>query len=310
MSDVLDETQAGWRPDPSGRYELRYWDGGWTNRVANSARGEPVVPAAVTPAPPAPSAPPAPPVPPARSAPSAPAEIVDPFAALRTPRGGNPAAPAAAVPPARTFPTRHDGSSGTAWDGPYQPPAPATPTPREGAATGIVARITGFVRSFWEQPESYHSPKAGVELPPHPKEAELAAPTNYGRAGLVMLAACGVAIGAYLPWISVHMDATAFERTGYQMGNASGFTLAAAAFAVAAMLGARHRIMGWVTMGLAVVVAGLVAMQLLDVHEQVMSLNRGATVEANVGLGLWIMLASAAIGLVAAFRLDAPAEMV
>jgi hypothetical protein len=41
-----------------------------------------------------------------------------------------------------------------------------------------------------------------------------------------------------------------------------------------------------------------------------MSLNRGATVEANVGLGLWIMLASAAIGLVAAFRLDAPAEMV
>jgi hypothetical protein len=48
MSQAVTPMEAGWRPDPSGRYEWRYWDGGWTNRVANSA---PV------PAPSAPSAP-------------------------------------------------------------------------------------------------------------------------------------------------------------------------------------------------------------------------------------------------------------
>ena len=37
MSQVTTPTEPGWLPDPSGRYEWRYWDGGWTNRVANSA---------------------------------------------------------------------------------------------------------------------------------------------------------------------------------------------------------------------------------------------------------------------------------
>ena len=37
MSQTATPTEPGWRPDPSGRYEWRYWDGGWTNRVANSA---------------------------------------------------------------------------------------------------------------------------------------------------------------------------------------------------------------------------------------------------------------------------------
>ena len=31
---------------------------------------------------------------------------------------------------------------------------------------------------------------------------------------------------------------------------------------------------------------------------------------ADVGIGMWIMLAAAAIGLVAAFRLDTPADIV
>jgi hypothetical protein len=119
-----------------------------------------------------------------------------------------------------------------------------------------------------------------------------------------MLAACGVASGAYLPWVSGTIDTIPFERTGYQQGHAWGFTLAAAAFALAAILGARHKVFGWVTMAMSVVVAALVAHQLLDVHDQVVAMNRGPTVRADVGIGLWIMLASAAIGLIAAFRLD------
>src|SRR5205809_5664520 len=46
MSQVTTPTEPGWLPDPSGRYEWRYWDGGWTNRVANSAPGTPAEPPA------------------------------------------------------------------------------------------------------------------------------------------------------------------------------------------------------------------------------------------------------------------------
>ena len=56
MSQVTTPTQPGWLPDPSGRYEWRYWDGGWTNRVANSTPTG-AEPAAVAPAPPSPPAP-------------------------------------------------------------------------------------------------------------------------------------------------------------------------------------------------------------------------------------------------------------
>ena len=50
MSQVTTPTEPGWLPDPSGRYEWRYWDGGWTNRVANSrpreqGRSQPGAPA-------------------------------------------------------------------------------------------------------------------------------------------------------------------------------------------------------------------------------------------------------------------------
>jgi peptidoglycan biosynthesis protein MviN/MurJ (putative lipid II flippase) len=167
-----------------------------------------------------------------------------------------------------------------------------------------------FIRSFWEQEESYHSPNAGAQLPPHPKAHALAPPPNYGRAGLVMLAAIGVAVGAYLPWITYRIDDIAHHRTGYELGVAWGFVLAAAAFSIAAVLGARHRIMGWVTMAMSVVVSAMVAVRLLDVHGQVVRLNTGPTVSADVGIGLWIMLVAAAIGLIAAFRLDTPAEIV
>src|SRR3954453_10603541 len=56
MSQVTTPTQPGWLPDPSGRYEWRYWDGGWTNRVANSApttAAPPPTPAPFVPAAPA-----------------------------------------------------------------------------------------------------------------------------------------------------------------------------------------------------------------------------------------------------------------
>jgi uncharacterized protein YxjI len=32
------DTPAGWHPDPSGRHELRYWDGRWTEHVASGGK--------------------------------------------------------------------------------------------------------------------------------------------------------------------------------------------------------------------------------------------------------------------------------
>jgi hypothetical protein len=60
MSQVTTPTEPGWLPDPSGRYDWRYWDNGWTNRVASSAsRADDATGATTAPASPEPaSAPP------------------------------------------------------------------------------------------------------------------------------------------------------------------------------------------------------------------------------------------------------------
>jgi hypothetical protein len=330
MSDLLEQDAPGWRPDPSGRYEWRYWDGGWTNRVANSARTDPPDSpspdvsssgASSTGAPKADVPLGVPPIPEPELTPPPPdARVTDGAVttAAFTARGAS--APPLDLAPTNapgesqvwTHPTRHDGSSGTVWDAPYSPDGGASDAPRAPKhwSGRIAAAVATFVRSFWEQEESYHSPNAGVDLAPHAKAHSLERPANYGRAGLVMLAACGVAVGAYLPWITYAFGGVSQEFTGYELGDATGFLLASAVFALAALLGARNRVMGWVTMGMSVVVAGLVARQLLDVHDQVMDFNRNASVQAEIGIGLWIMLVAAGIGLVAAFRLDTPAEIV
>jgi uncharacterized protein YxjI len=87
-------TPAGWHPDPSGRHELRYWDGHWTPHVSSRGKqaydmlpGQPVVPAR-------PTAPTTQPGPPQQAAP-APASDA-----------GAPQAPAPYVEPAPVQPAR------------------------------------------------------------------------------------------------------------------------------------------------------------------------------------------------------------
>ena len=171
-------------------------------------------------------------------------------------------------------------------------PAPRVRQPRTAPWPAVVR----WFRSFADEPESYHSPKAGVALEPHSDQISIlaATPANYGRAGLVALAACGVGIGAYLPWLSGTIDGLPFERTGLQLGHAWGFTWLAGALALAALLGVRVRVLRWVNMALAIVVAALVARELVDVNQQINHMNAAALVNADVGIGLWIMLVSAA----------------
>lgn len=171
--------------------------------------------------------------------------------------------------------------------------------------------LAGWFGSFAAEPESYHSPKAGIPLPAHPEQTSIlaATPANYGRAGLVALASCGVAIGAYLPWLSGTIDGFPFERTGVELGHAWGFIWLAGALALAALLGVRLRPLRWVHMTLSVVVAGLAARELVDIHQLVTNMNAAAVVKADVGIGLWIMLVSAAGALIASFRIGTPEQI-
>jgi hypothetical protein len=72
------------------------------------------------------------------------------------------------------------------------------------------------------------------------------------------------------------------------------------------MLGVRLRPMRWLNMTLAVVVACLVARELIDVNQQITNMNVAVIVKADVGIGLWIMLVSAAGALIASFRIGSP----
>ncbi len=282
MSSIIEVKPKGWRPDPSGKYEWRYWDGGWTNRVANSAAPAEPLPSALAPA--AALPPPDPRPRPGRYGAELPRSESE-LAVLKAVAAGRQSVADLAAPPS----AQSD---------------PVARVPR----TGLWAAVVRWCRSFTDEPESYHSPKAGIALPNHPEQISIlaATPANYGRAGLVVLAAFGIGVGAYLPWLSGTIDSMPFERTGLDLGRSWGFTWLAAGLALAAILGVRLRPLRWVNMTLAVLMAGLVARELIDVNQQVANMNVAVVVKADVGIGLWIMLVSAAGGLIASFRIGTP----
>jgi hypothetical protein len=299
MTNSVTTTEPGWRPDPSGRYEYRYWDGHWTNRVANS-----VPPGAA--AAPAPSAP----------APAVPAAVPTPAA---------PTAPAAPMPTRVAAPTGAELALATGAPAPAVAPfgvadpaalraaaAPAAPAPER---VGLLARCKRFLRSFVDEDESYKSPLAGSDVDVHPNHQPhshhvMASPANYGRAGIVALAAGGIATGAYLPWLTGTVDGIHFQRTGFDMGRGWGFWVGAAALAVAALLSVQMRKMRWVAMAVAIALAGFVVRDLLDTYDTMQSMNLAPSVFAEIGTGLWIMVGSAAVAMIAGFRLGEDDKLV
>lgn len=272
LAEVAETTDAGWRPDPTGRYEWRFWDGGWTNRVASSRPRE------SSPAPVEPAGSPAAAraaVPPA-AAPVAAAAVVAPQAAL---------APAPTTSPS--------------------PPASDSTTTSPGLSPGRAWRaLVGFFTSFANEPESYHSDRA-VDIDPDPRGEHMLAgnPANYGRAALVALAACGVAVGSLLPWLSGTIDGIPFQRTGFQEGHGWSFTIGAFALVCAALLAVRLRPLRWVAMGLALVLAGLTFRDLVHFHDIVTTMNASSANSVDLGTGMWIMAGCAVVALVVSFRL-------
>jgi hypothetical protein len=288
MSQVTTPTEPGWLPDPSGRYEWRYWDGGWTNRVANAA------PETAAPAPsPAPS--PAPvAVPTAVPAAAAIAPVTAPAAAVIAEQPA-PALTARDAVPRVPFGTDPD-------------PAPvaavvAPPRPRRRKPWVVIA---DFFRSFANEPESYHNPLAREPLPPDPRGRDImaTAPGNYGHAMIVALAAVCIVVGAYLPWITGTIGLAKFTRSGFDLGLGLGYTIGAAALACSALLSVRMRAFRWLTIILSFVIAGFVVRDVLHSYDTMQDMNRLAANDVNVGWGLWIMIVGAAISMIGAVRLS------
>jgi len=291
MSQVTTPTEPGWLPDPSGRYEWRYWDGGWTNRVANTAPAPAPTPQAL----PAPA-----PVPVAAFAPApAPAATPTPTPAPASPAAAEPEAPAAPVTARDAVPRVPFGTD----------PAPAALVPAAAPPKQRrtpLAVLMAFVRSFADQPESYHSRLARDPLPPNARGENLVrnAHGNYGHAMIVSLAAVGIVVGAYLPWISGTIGLAHFQKSGFDDGLGGGYTLGAAALAISAMLSVQMRPFRWLTIILSFVIAGFVVRDVLHSYDAMQDMNRYRTVDANVGWGLWIMITAAAIAMIGAVRLS------
>jgi hypothetical protein len=290
MSQVTTPTEAGWLPDPSGRYEWRYWDGGWTNRVANTA------PVGAATAPVAPDPPAFAPVP---AHPPAPALAPAPL----------PAPDLVAAPAPASSPTL------TARDAVPRVPFGADPAPGAGAVVAappakrrrsVWAVVTGFFRSLADQPESYASELARQPLPPDARGERLVAtaPGNYGHAMIVAFAAVGIVVGAYLPWLSGTVGLAPFHRSGFDDGLGLGYTIGAMALALSAILSVQMRAFRWLTVILSFVITGFVVRDVLHSYDVMQDMNRYRTVDANVSWGLWIMIVAAAIAMIGAVRLS------
>ena len=184
------------------------------------------------------------------------------------------------------------------------PSAPAEPAAPARERKTPWAWAAAFARSFADQPDSFHGDLPDTELPPDPRGERMVAtaPGNYGHAGIIALAACGIAGGAYLPWLSGTIDTISFHRTGFDLGHGFGYCAGAAALALSALIGVRFAILRWVTLAVAIVLAGFIVRDLVNTYDDMQTLNMAARVSANVGEGLWIMIVSSAISLIALVR--------
>ena len=190
---------------------------------------------------------------------------------------------------------------------PIAPASTSEPRRRVDHAPRAWPAVVRWFRSFERRARVVPLAEGGRRaLEPHPDQISIlaATPANYGRAGLVALAACGVGIGAYLPWLSGTIDGMPFERTGLELGHVVGVHLAgrrarargdarrAAATAALGQHGAGHRGRG----------CSLPASSSTSTSRST-NMNVAALVKADVGIGLWIMLVSAAGALIASFRI-------
>ena len=104
-------------------------------------------------------------------------------------------------------------------------------------------------------------------LPPDARGEQIVstAPGNYGHAGIVALAACGIVAGAYLPWLSGTIGIVALPPVAASTrASGLGYSIGAMALAISALLSVRMRVFRWLTVVLSFVLAGFVVRDLLQ----------------------------------------------
>ena len=257
LEEAAVATDAGWRPDPTGRYEWRYWDGGWTNRVASSR-------------------------------PSGTAERRDRRPGTRRRRRLTPRA----CPDGRGLPA-------TAARGPGQRPQqhrrslrsrPAAAADRGSRVTRAAehrcrsrcrcvpgAPVVGFFTSFVER-AGVVPLRSAVDIDPRSPWREHARtatpPTTAGPASSHSPRAASRSARS-CPWLSGTIDGIPFERTGFEENHGWSFTIARRrARAARRCSRVRLRPLRWVTMGMALVLAGLTFRDLVHFHDIVVDHER------------------------------------
>jgi len=120
----------------------------------------------------------------------------------------------------------------------------------------------------------------------------------------VAFAAVCIVIGAYLPWISGTIGLAKFSRSGFDDGLGLGYSIGAGALACSALLSVRMRAFRWLTIVLSFAITGFVVRDVLHSYDAMQQMNRAASVDANVGWGLWIMIVGGAIAMIGAVRLS------
>ena len=262
---------AGWYPDPRGRHEHRYFDGTqWTDHVADDGRGstDPVNA----------------PLPPA-----APPSSTSPPGALGPVTGPPPAAPpgGAAFPPPPT----------------YQPPPTFQPPPAPGP-TSPTERVPGW----YPEPIPEAAPGAIPFKRPRRTKPAISEIGQYSTPArvLVLGGAVALVIGAFMPWVKASLGFLSVQRSGIDGDGA--FTLVcgiAAAVLFWVVVSRAGRIIVLIAGGFALAISIYDIVNISSKADELSSASGAFSIDASVGLGLWLSAIAAAavvVGAVLAIR--------
>ncbi len=310
MSIPQQVLEPGWHPDPFGRHDWRYWDGTWTNHVADAATApsDPEPPGAAKAQEPQPAPDPDP-----EPGPFSELQAFDHATAFTAPDLG---APPAGLEEATGF----DSSLGEHLI-PAEVPAPEPDVAMDGLPS-IVSRGAVAVAPVATDDEDVVAPPSrwrrrkqlapqhaipGLVLAPEHHPVALpgyANPINFGRAGIVMLAAFAVAASAYLPWMTSTIGQFHYEQTGMETGHGWYFVVGGGALAIFALVAARFRLLRLAPLGVAIAMFATASSELVSTVDRADDLSTSAIgTQIHLGAGMFALMGFTALAVLASLRL-------
>ncbi len=101
-----------------------------------------------------------------------------------------------------------------------------------------------------------------------------AQPINFGRAGLVVLSAVGIGVGARLPWLNGTIAGMPYRHTGFDLQDGRYFAAAAVGLAALALIAARFRLLRLLPIAGAAALFGWAVSELVDTFHAMHDLQR------------------------------------